>query len=81
MSDTFLTPEEMAELSGIRKGRRGRTREQLQIDWLRTTGIPFWPNARGRPMVARVAIEGRPATTPAEPPRAKWQPKVVIPKR
>ncbi|MDR6381770.1 DUF4224 domain-containing protein [Paraburkholderia caribensis] len=74
MSDTFLSPEEMAELTGVRTGRRGKSREELQIEWLRTSGIPFWTNARGRPVVARVAIEGRPA---AEQPKKKWQPKVL----
>lgn len=75
MSDIFLTPEEVEELTDIRIGHRGRTREQLQIEWLRTSGIPFWTSARGRPVIARAAIEGRKAD--AEPPRKKWQPKVL----
>lgn len=74
MSDTFLSPEEVAELTGVLVGRRGKTREELQIDWLRTSGIPFWTNARGRPIIARAAIIGRPA---AEQPKKKWQPKVL----
>jgi hypothetical protein len=75
MSDTFLTPEEVEELSGIRVGRGGKTREQLQIEWLRTTGIPFWTNARGRPIIARSAIDGR--TRSEDAPRPRWQPKVL----
>jgi hypothetical protein len=75
MTDTFLTQEEVAKLSGIRTGRRGKTREELQIEWLRTSGIPFWTNARGRPVIARAAIEGRQLTD--EPVRKKWQPKVL----
>jgi hypothetical protein len=76
MSDTFLTPEEVGELTGIRAGRHGKTREQMQVEWLRTSGIPFWTNARGRPIIARVAIEGK--TAPSEQPRKKWQPKVMM---
>lgn len=76
MSDTFLTPEEVGELTGVLVGRRGKTREELQIEWLRTSGIPFWTNARGRPIIARTVIEGK--TAPAEQPRKKWQPKVMM---
>lgn len=75
MSDTFLTVEEVAELTGIRAGRGGKTREQLQIEWLRTSGIPFWANARGRPIIARSAISGQ--RRDDEPARPKWQPKVL----
>ncbi|VVE40578.1 hypothetical protein PMO31116_04099 [Pandoraea morbifera] len=75
MSDTFLTEEEVAELSGIRSGRNGQSREARQALWLRTVGIPFWVNARGRPIVARVAIEGR--YRGEEPPKKKWQPRLT----
>ncbi|MGN4074150.1 DUF4224 domain-containing protein [Burkholderia gladioli] len=75
MSETFLTAEEVEELSGIKTGRRGKTREQLQVDWLRAAGIPFWTNARGRPIIARSAIDGRRSSE--ELPRKKWQPKVL----
>lgn len=75
MSNTFLAPEEVAELTGIRTGRRGKTREQLQVDWLRTSGIPFWTNARGRPIIARSAIEGRDSDEGAT--KKRWQPKVL----
>ncbi|WP_081070827.1 DUF4224 domain-containing protein [Burkholderia territorii] len=75
MSDTFLTAEEVGELTGIRSGRRGKTREQLQVEWLRTSGIPFWTNARGRPIIARVAIEGK--TKNEDAPRKKYQPRAL----
>lgn len=75
MTDTFLSAEEVGELTGVRIGRRGKTREQLQVEWLLTSGIPFWTNARGRPIIARAVIEGRQAV--AEAPRKKWQPKVL----
>ena len=52
---TFLTPEEVCELTGVRVGRAGKSREQLQVAWLRISGIPFWTNARGRPIIARAA--------------------------
>lgn len=78
MSDTFLSAEEVAELSGIRTGQNGKSREELQIAWLRTSGIPFWTNARGRPIIARSAIEGASRGQAAsEAPRKKWQPPTL----
>jgi Domain of unknown function (DUF4224) len=71
----FLTLQEVAELTGIKIGRRGKNREQLQTDWLRGSGIPFWTNAQGRPIIARAAIEGR--TSEQESTPKKWQPKVL----
>lgn len=75
MSDTFLSPDEVADLTGIRTGKHGRTREQLQADWLRSSGIPHWVNARGRPIIARAAIIGRESKESL--PKQKWQPKLV----
>lgn len=76
--DTFLSAEEMAELTGIKTGKRikGKTvhREQLQAEFLRTMGIPFYLNARGRPVVVRANIMGRPS---AEQPKPVWQPRVL----
>ena len=82
MSDTFLSPQEIEELTGVKTGKtiggKKRTREELQIDWLRASGIPFWSNARGRPIVARAAIEGRKAAEiAAAEPRKKWQPAAL----
>ena len=82
MSDElFLTPYEVGELTGIRTGKRigGRLvkREELQAQQLRSVGVPFFPNARGRPMVARAVIEGRGASTPAPEQRRGWQPRVM----
>lgn len=68
----FLTPDEMKELTGIKIGREGKTREALQIHQLRTMGIPFFENAAGRPMVSRAFIEG---AKKSPPPKAKWVPK------
>ncbi|MGN8062752.1 DUF4224 domain-containing protein [Ralstonia sp. 22111] len=78
MSDTFLSPQEIEELTGVKTGKNNRKREQLQIDWLRAAGIPFWENARGRPIVARAAIEGRrTAEVAAAEPKKKWQPPTL----
>ena len=78
MSDTLLSPQEIEELTGVKTGRNKRTREQLQIEWLRASGIPFWENARGRPIVARAAIEGRRAAeVAAAEPKKKWQPPAL----
>lgn len=80
---TFLTPEEVAELTGILTGKRvhGKpfTREQLQVNWLRSEGIPFFENARGRPIIARTVIEGgyKPPSSHQEKKTASWQPKAI----
>ncbi|MGC2944198.1 DUF4224 domain-containing protein [Burkholderia ambifaria] len=66
-SDLFLTVDEVAELTAIRNGRRGQTRDELQVAWLRTSGIPFWVNARGRPIIARARITGQASESTARP--------------
>lgn len=68
----FLTDEQLARLTGISKGRNGKTREQLQAEQLRKQGIPFYLNARDRPVVVSDVLTGRQA---AVPPKAAWQPK------
>lgn len=79
-TDMFLTSAEVAELTGISRGRRisGRllNREQLQVEWLRASGIPFFENARGRPIIARAVIEGR-GTSAIDEPKRGWQPRVL----
>lgn len=78
---TFLTADEVAELSGIRTGRNvhGKTvrREQLQAEWLRQAGIPFFLNARGRPIIVRSNLTSQRA--PVGEPKPAWQPRVVRP--
>jgi hypothetical protein len=86
MSELFLTEEEVAELTGIKTGRRGKRREELQAEWMRTSGIPFWVNARGRPIIARAYFTGphsEPMPRRKSVPQAltdqqtkKWQPDV-----
>lgn len=67
----FLTAAELAEFTGIRKGRGGRTREELQADHLRSIGVPFWLNARGEPRVPCAYFEGAPKV---EQPAPRWAP-------
>ena len=66
--ETFLTPEEIALLTGRRK-------KNLQIEALRNMGIPFWVNAVNAPIVARATIEGR--RDKVEQPEAPWVPNVL----
>lgn len=68
MSDTFLTQEEVVELTG----RKVRSK---QIEALRQMGFPFWVNPVGRAVVARSAIEGR-ATAAKKPAPVKPIPTV-----
>lgn len=65
MSDTFLTKEEIAILTG----RKVKT---MQVAQLRKMAIPFWINAHDAPVVPRSAIDGRkPAATPV---KKGWEP-------
>ncbi|MNL37557.1 hypothetical protein D3C87_1597100 [compost metagenome] len=76
--DMFLSADELVALTGIKTGKnvKGKTvrREQLQADCLRLMGIPFYLNARGRPVVVRANIMGKPA---AEQPKQAWQPRAL----
>ncbi len=49
MADTWLTPEEVAELTA-------RVRHSAQCRKLAEMGVPFRPNAIGRPLVEREAV-------------------------
>lgn len=54
----FLTPQEVAELTGIRRGRDGLSGHELQINQLKAMHIAFFINAAGRPIVTKAAVEG-----------------------
>lgn len=54
MSDTWLTPEEVQELTG-------RQRWSAQCRALASMGVSFRPNAVGRPLVERRAVLSSPA--------------------
>ena len=70
----FLSPEEVAELTGIKRGRDGLSRNEMQIEHLRKQGIPFFPNASGRPIITKAAVEGATQTSAK---KQAWQPKVL----
>ncbi|HCN72337.1 MAG TPA: hypothetical protein DIS96_11715 [Pusillimonas sp.] len=69
----FLTDEQLADFTEIRTGKGGKTREQLQCEHLRKIGVPFYPSARGKPMVVAEVLTGRKIDNP----KPKWQPKVL----
>lgn len=75
-SEVFLDEADVATLTGIRTGRGGKTRCERQIAWLSQSGIPFFVNGSGRPVVARAAVEGRGAALPAAIPKP-WVPYVL----
>lgn len=56
--NTFLSADEVAELTDIRTGKDGKSREQRQIAALRRMKIPFHESAIGRPKVSRAVING-----------------------
>jgi hypothetical protein len=62
VSDTWLTPDELHELTG-------RQRYSAQCRALASMGVPFRPNAIGRPLVERSAVLSSPA-----PAKRKAQP-------
>lgn len=78
MSAMFLDDDEIDELTGIVRGasQHGikKTKFQLQAAFLRSSGVAFIPNARGKPIVLRSALEGRKHD---EAPRQSWQPSVL----
>lgn len=52
-AETWLTPDEVVELTA-------RTRWSAQCRKLAEMGVPFRPNAVGRPLVERAAILSKP---------------------
>ena len=58
MTPIFLQLDEVAELTGIKKGRYGKSRGQLQAAALKLMRIPFFLNPADRVIVARATIEG-----------------------
>ncbi len=62
MADTWLSPEEVVQLTA-------RQRWTAQCRILARMGVPFTPNAVGRPLVERAAVVSAPAK-----PKAKREP-------
>lgn len=82
MSEVFLTEAQVDELTGIRRGKtleagtayaRKASKYERQEAYLKEQGIVFFMNARGRPIVARAAVEGRSEEVKAR----SWQPKLA----
>lgn len=78
-SNLFLREEDVNILTGIRQGRRSGTltltKYQRQAEHLKREHIPFHLDARGRPIVARAAIEG--GRMPTSAPPARWRSQAV----
>lgn len=72
----FLTREEVAELTGIAKGKDKKTREVLQVEWLRLNGIAHKINARGTPIVYRSQFTGSGKSVPDKE-KTGWQSKAL----
>lgn len=79
----FLTEKQVDELTGISRGctvHRGKKLERkvmkydLQVSHLRTIGLAFFINARGRPIVTRAAVEGRKEETQI---KVGWRPRLA----
>lgn len=67
MASLFLTSDEIAELTGVRGGAKGKSRDARQADALRKMGVTHYVNERKRLMVARATIiEGR-SPAPGQP--------------
>ena len=62
MSDAWLTPDEVVELTA-------RKRWSAQCKALAGMGVPFRPNAVGRPLVERSAV-----LSDKPKPKKKWEP-------
>lgn len=71
--NTFLSPAEVSDLTDVRTGKKGKSREQLQIAALRRMKIPFHESAIGRPKVARAVINGGIDVQPS----SSWEPALA----
>lgn len=74
--DTFLSLAELKALTGVKTGKDGKTREQLQIAALVRMKVPHFVNARNCPVVARAVVEGG-KQAPAAPKAAGWEPALA----
>lgn len=68
MTSTFLTPQEVFDLTG-------RKKKSAQAFELKRMKIQHWINASGQPVVPRSAIEGR--NVPATPAKQEWKPAAL----
>lgn len=72
--DTFLTPKEVAEMTGIRRGTKGKPYPALQVEWLLAYGYPAHVNKAGRAIVARAAVLLGQRQLATEPANTEWTP-------
>lgn len=56
MNSLFLTNDEVADLTGIKRGHDGKTKAQLQCDYLIQNKIHYYPNVRGEPVIVRARL-------------------------
>lgn len=68
MSSTFLTREEVQELTGARS-------KATQLRVLRVNGVRFFINRAGWPVVPRSVVDGTPAA--AQDTAPAWEPAVL----
>lgn len=66
--EQFLNDEELYRLTGYRQPKK-------QAEHCRKVGIPFFPNARGKPIISRDIINGSSAKAKSDKPA--WQPAVL----
>lgn len=71
--DTFLSPKEVADMTGIRRGTKRKPYPVLQVEWLLAHGYPAHVNKAGRAIVARAAALGK-RQRAAAPANTEWTP-------
>lgn len=69
-TDQFLTDAELERLTGYRSPKK-------QAAHCRKIGIPFFPNARGKPIVSRDVINGTEKAAKPKAEKPAWQPAVL----
>jgi hypothetical protein len=69
----FLSEPQIDQLTGILRGRLGKTKHVMQCDFLRQRGIAHFVNVRGRPVIPMTAVNGQ-QQAPVKP---KWQPTIA----
>lgn len=65
-AETWLTPDEVVELTA-------RTRWSAQCRKLAEMGVPFRPNAVGRPLVERAAVLSKPKNPGRRKTVPRWE--------
>jgi hypothetical protein len=66
--NTWLTPDEVGELTALKPNSW-----KAQCRRLASMGIPFLPNAVGRPLVERAAVLKGPRTEPRRKREPNWE--------